>query len=72
MIIMDADYLALVQARKARAGRGMAIGGLVLFIGLALTVFSYFGESGTHVISWGLMGFGLIRFIISLFGYFNA
>lgn len=53
------------QRKKEKAARkDMLIGGLILVVGIAITVISHYRASGggTYVVTWGAMLWGGVRF----------
>lgn len=50
--------------REAAARKDMLIGGIILVIGIAITVITHYNASGggTYVVAWGAMLVGAIRF----------
>ncbi len=54
---------------QSAAKRNMVFGGILLAVGLMITVGSYSaadGGGGRHVVAWGAMIFGALRFIYGL------
>lgn len=62
-------YETDLQDRRAQQGRrDVAIGLLMLVIGISVTAVTYSNASGggTYVVAWGAIGFGLIQFLKGL------
>ncbi len=64
----------IVKMKKDRALRGMGIGALWFFGGLAVTAGSYFmaAPGSGYLITWGAVIFGGLRIVTNGFSYLNA
>lgn len=64
----------IIKAYKDRAMRGMGIGALWFFGGLAVTGVSYYmaGPGGGYLITWGAVIFGGLRIVTNAFSYMSA
>jgi hypothetical protein len=67
--LVDRIHGVLDNARKEKAQRDMAWGGIICVVGIVITAGTYSaasGGGGSYVVAWGAIIFGAIRFFRGL------